>query len=327
MPILKIPMDNYQIALRDTVEFARNFACIPPGAVSPFLGDWQKVQQCFDHSRNNPFDSETMLFDPDFNIDDKYNHYMHIDYGPKINATGIACCHVPGFKKVIVSDEKSKQTMEVDLPIVYYDFLGKIFAPKDQIVELPDIRELVIYELAKRGGQINLISMDGYNSSETLSILNREGFPSDVLSIDHTSAKLIVDWSRPNKVRRVSTSGNYAAAWQTFKDLIMDGRINMPYIQDFEVEMKHAERRIKNNRINVTCQSSVLALDLMEAMAGAAFNAINNEWETPLAEEEIINARDKEDAHFYDIFNRSESFFEKQTDDRLFYGDGEDKWI
>jgi len=227
---------------------------------------------------------------------------MHIDYGPKLNGTGVSMCHVVGFKKTRVWE--SDVETEVKVPFIEFDFLGKIFALPNQRVELPDIRELIIYELSRRGFFIKLVSFDGYQSMESQAILVNDGYACDRLSIDRTQCKLIVNYDKPNKVSRVSTNGSFLAAWNALRESIMDNRLKMPYHLDFEKEVRHAERRILGSKVVVQSPSSTLTLDLLESMAGSIYNAINNERLSTLTNDSIVNDKDRCSAAFYEQFGR-----------------------
>ncbi len=225
---------------------------------------------------------------------------------------------------------------EVKLPYVKFDFLGKLFAPVGGMIDLADIREMVIYELARRGFNIKLISFDKYNTLESVSILVNDGYACDSLSIDRTMCKLIVDYNKPNKVKRVSTNGAYVAAWDALRESLVNNRVIMPYHPDFENEARHAEKRIMGAKTVVNCQSSTLSLDLLEAMAGAIYNTINNETHVDLKFDDIDTEDDKRASMFYKDMGRfggNDGYLPTQDNDQDLYnelynkGNGESKWI
>lgn len=168
-----------------------------------------------------------------YNLEVEDDNSYIVDYVAVHNCTGVSMAHVPEFKKIKVSSSASLDSdddieTEILMPVIKFDFVGKIQGSSDAIVELPDIQELIINELARRGFNLRLISFDGYQSLHIQTLLIRDGYPCDRLSLDHTSAKLIVDFTKPTRVRRESTAGNYLAGWQTFKDAINQGRISTP---------------------------------------------------------------------------------------------------
>ena len=300
MPILKVPMDYYRATKKNPIETARNIFSIPVGTVTPFLNA-DAVSACIDKDMPNPFNPETWIFDDDFYCKDTYARYMHIDYGQKINATGISMCHIVDFKKVVrvYKDDSGEIESQTILPVFKFDFIAKIYAPVGGEVLLPDIRELIIYELSRRGFNLKLISYDGFGSLESVQILVNEGYACDRLSIDRTATKLVVDYSLPNKVKRITTHGNYLAAWNALKEAFYDKRIICPYIEALDEAIKHAERRIHGSKVTIESSSASLTLDLLESMAGSVFNAMNNEPYTEFDESEISSEADMKAAAFY----------------------------
>jgi len=279
---------------------------------------------------NNPFDSKILQFDDDFICTDNIPRYMHVDLGLKHDAMGVSMTHVSGWKKVLVREDVNIET-EQELPIIKFDFIGKI-KPEGGGEELyiADVRELIINELSRRGFKIRLATFDRFASHESLQILIAEGYAIDRLSLDRTTAYVIVDYKKPSRTRRVSTGGNYMAAWQSLKNALTDKRVIFPYNEDFVEEAKHAEKRIKGSKVTIDCQSSSLSLDLLESMAGSIFNATNNESDVLLLEEDIVTERDKRYASFYKTFEREQaddfdtSFVGADYDDNIFYSEGGD---
>lgn len=262
----------------------------------------QEVKDAIDENLDNPFNPEYYMFDDDFICRDDLPRYMHVDLAVKHDSIGVSMGHVSGWKKVLVREDNNIET-EKELPIIQLDFLGKI-KPDGGELFISDVRELIINELARRGFNLRLITFDQFSSLDTIQTLVREGFAVDRLSLDRTTAYVVVDWDKPTKTRRVSTGGNYIAAWQSLRNALTDRRLKMPPNDDFIEEAKHAERRIKGSKIVIDCQSSALSLDLLESVAGTIFNAINNESGEIILEDEIVNDVDKKYAGFYNTFER-----------------------
>lgn len=317
MPILKIPHDFIDLARKDPREFARNFCNVPSGTISPFFHDIAKVLSFTDYSLKNPFNSETMQFDPKWECKDDFYRYLHLDIGIKNNAFGVSMCHVPGFISKNIKEGGLDTTLI--LPIVKFDFLGKVFAPEGGELFLPDIRNLIIYEISKRGFLIRLITADRFSSMEILQVLKADGYVCGQLSLDRTTSMLFVDYKKDDKIRRETTDGKFTAAWDAFKEVINDSRICFPYHPAFETEVKHAERKVKSNQVHIISSSAGLSLDLLESMAGSVFNAINNEKDTVYREQDIVSEQDKKQAKFYDQFNQNPFSFEGREDS--FYGE------
>ena len=333
MPIIKIPYDYYQRFDTDPYESCRNILSIPLGAVNPFFKSFDSVKRCIDFDKMNPFDSYTMTFDNDFIASNKIPRYMHIDLAIKRDSIGVSMAHVSHFVDVLREHDGKK--MYTKLPHIVFDFIGKITADKGEELLISDVRDLIINELDRRGFRIRLLSFDKYASTQLIQTLSNEGYAVDVLSLDRTSSMLIVDYSKSNRVRRESTKGNILAAWNCLRDAMIEGRITTPYIPALEEEIRHAERRIKNGKIKIECQSSSLSLDLLESMAGTCYNTTNNEKEIQLNEDDVFTQEDIKGYEFYkDIGRTEESDFIMRDDNNNFYdsfykgnsGD-DDSWI
>jgi len=284
------------------------------------------VERSIDESLENPFNPQFYTFEDDFICNDNIPRYMHVDLSIKHDGLGVSMGHVSGWKNVLIREDDGLES-EQELPIIQLDFLGKI-RPNGGELFISDVRELIINELARRNFNLRLITFDQYASSETIQILSNEGFAVDRLSLDRTTAYVVVDWDKPTKTRRISTKGNYIAAWQALKNALTDGRLRMPHNEDFIEEAEHAERRVKGSKIIIDCQSSILSLDLMESVAGTIFNAVNNESANLTIEDDLINEADKRDAQFYDNIERGYNqnqfdFSELDFDESLYYQGGE----
>jgi len=287
------------------------------------------VEACIDNILDNPFDATIMQFDDDFICNDDISRYMHVDLGIKHDAIGISMAHVVGWKKVMVRKDANIET-EQELPLIQFDFIGKIKPDGTNELFIADVRELIINELTRRGFNLRLITWDSFASIETIQLLLAEGYAVDRLSLDRTTAYVVVDYDKPSRTRRITTGGNYTSAWQSLKNALTDRRIKIPYNEDFLEEAKHAERRIKGSKVVIDCQSSSLSLDLLESMAGTIFNATNNESGGILVEDDIITERDRKYASFYNTFERNNSndfdklFVGEDYDDNIFYSEGGD---
>ncbi len=320
MGIIRLPNTFYQVFNRDPYEAARNILSIPLGALSPFFQKQEFVKKSIDDNLPEIFDVDKMRFVPGMFCDDGIPRYMHIDVGVSNNATGVSCCHVVDWKTIAVLDDGVET--QVKLPVVVFDFVAKLFPPSGGEVFISDIRELIIYKLTDMGYNIRLITYDGFGSLESIQIMKRQGYIVGHLSLDRTTSAIICDSAATDNYRKESTDGNYTAAWDAFKQGIYDSRITVPHNDDYLKEAKAAERRTKGNRVKIDCQSDALTLDLLESMAGAYFNAINNEilddlpddyFDDPASDEDYKNYY-KNDGVSFDSLRHSDAEIEDEED-------------
>jgi len=335
LPIVRIPYDYYERFDLDPFEACRNILSIPLGAVNPFFKSFDSVKRCIDYDTVNPFDDSVMMFDANFIAPDTNPRYMHIDLAIKRDSIGVSMAHVPKFVDILRSIDGVERYTK--MPIIKYDFIGKITADKGDELLISDVRDLIINEIARRGYNIRLISLDLFGSLQLVQTLSNEGYAVDFLSLDRTTSLLIVDFSKPNRVRRESTKGSTLAAWNCFRDAMIEGRIITPYLPALETEIKHAERRIKSGKVKIECQSKELSLDLLESMAGTCYNATNNEREFFLSKDSVFGDEDVRASSFYKNMGRDieSNKFIIQDDNTNFYdafgrgqsGGDDNKWI
>lgn len=307
MGIIKVPGKYYNRFKSDPYESSRNILSIPLGALHPLFSDISKVDSCLLKDINNPFDSDSMSFDEDFYPDDFSPRYMHIDIGISHDSLGVSMVHVKDWKKVEVHKKKDGLTVS-NLPVFKIDFLGKVEPAKNEDIRVSDIRELIIYELDDRGFPLDLITYDKFGSLESRQMLRDEGFNIGKLSLDRTTSYPVVDYSKRNNIKTVSTKQNYSAAWDCLYDAIQQKRAIIPFNSSFRYESRHAEKKVKGNKVKIDAPSNDITLDLLESVAGSMFNTMNNERYTEIDDSDIENEEDRKERRFYDQFEDSRNF-------------------
>lgn len=283
---IRIPLSLKANFLRDPENFIRDIAAISTESVNPFIRrkakilDWEERSKKF----SNPFDEDALIFDEDFGADDEFNRYMHIDLGLTKDAVGISMCHVPYFtdRETIISGPDGPDVKIDRVPFLSFDFVGSIKANKGEEIILSEIRQ-IIYELTNLGFHIDLITYDGFQSVESIQTLRLQGYRAARLSIDRTSTKVLSVKQRDDRqgksnygIRRESTDGNILAAWESAKELIYEDRIHTPYHPLLFEEARGLQEDRKKLKVDHRPKGSS---DLMQSIAGSAFNAINNEQE------------------------------------------------
>lgn len=324
MPILKIPMEFYKDFKSDAYMATRDIACIPSGAVHPFLPRKQKLEECLDREFINPFNEQTLQFDSDFGCehDDYHYRYMHVDLSYMHDSVGIAMCHIPYWTTLIRKNTVSGRIVEtkVEVPFIKFDFIGSIKAESGEQIVISDIREEVIMTVSSKGYYLNLITFDRFQSQETIQELRKQGFTVGNLSLDRTVTKLLVNFDKKYNIEKITTEGQHMSAWQSLKDVINDGRAKIPYHEQFLAQAKSAEVSYVKKKVYsaprvVTVDGKEVrvtsSLDLLEAMAGAVFNAITNEFggehEIRGPETKIEKLKDKQEKEFFNDLEEDSS--------------------
>jgi hypothetical protein len=185
--IMEIPT-TYRRQFETNPEKAlRDLAGIPPAASDPFISLVDRIEEARDrwmerHRDESPVqdDPHRILFESWFrgNSDPRKRH-IHIDlgYSPEGDALGMAMGHVDA----VVEIEGEKK------PYIVFDALMRMHAPPGQEILIQDVRRIV-YDLKEdRGFRIYSISMDGFQSTDSLQQFRKKKFMADYLSVDRST--------------------------------------------------------------------------------------------------------------------------------------------
>lgn len=193
----QVPMNYFKDATDDFDGFMRDIAGIVTVADRPFFYDLEKIWRMGDlyteRGMINPFMVETIClaqgmpeFNPDFQIAyPDAPRAIHIDLG----LTGDACGFAMGFVSNVeaVTRRVASGKLVEEMPHVTFDCLMQIKAPKNGEIEFADVREL-IYMLDDEGYNIKWVTFDGFQSVDSRQILKRQGYQSEVISVEGKEA-------------------------------------------------------------------------------------------------------------------------------------------
>lgn len=309
--IIKVPNSLLQFAKQDIENFIRDIANITERGAKPFFRRIKKINEAV-KDYPNPFNPINKTFSQDFQCQDKFRRYMHIDLATTKDAVGISMAHVPKFEERELIDTILKIPRKVLVPHVYVDFWGKIRALKRQEIVLYEIRD-VIYDLSRRGFYFGLITFDKFQSIDSIQTLRTNGYTVGHLSVDRTTSLLeVCDDSLDSRnqfgFRKISTEGNYNAAHGVLKDLIYDNRVDFPnsknqYDTDYLVsEIKDAQET-KTGKVDHPPSGSI---DVEQSVAGSAYHCVNNEKMIMYSEDEK-ELRKTEDTYYSTVEEKIDS--------------------
>ncbi|MCH8156991.1 MAG: hypothetical protein IID18_04445, partial [Nitrospinae bacterium] len=134
-------------------------------------------------------------------------------------------------------------------PFIKIDFVLDIVSPKNGEIEFSKIREL-IYQLLKSGINIKGVTLDAFQSRDTIQQLRRKGIPSQVFSVDDDPK-----------------------AYLLLRDTFYDKRIIIPSHDRLIEELKFLELDELKGRIDHLPRKSK---DLSDALAAVAYNLSMN---------------------------------------------------
>lgn len=171
-----IPIDFRRSFNENAEKAMRDFGCVPSLALSPFDKDAQVVVRNVNLERENPL-REDGSFKDWFRCDDGKPRYFHIDLAKTKDAVGL----VVGCENGFFIDEDGEER-----PKVYVDLIMRIEAPEGGEILFSDVRQ-VLYSMMDRGFDIVMGTFDGWQSIDSIQILNKKGIETEVQSVDRTT--------------------------------------------------------------------------------------------------------------------------------------------
>lgn len=163
----------------------KDLAGIPPFSTDPFISMYYKVEECEDRYIENHItypngpidDSCTNPKIADWFIgEDRIKRVIHVDMA--YSADGDAATIVMGHVSKLVEDNDGDLS-----PYIVIDMLMRIRAKPGSEILFRDIRQY-IYELKARKFRINKVTLDGFQSIDTMQQLRRKRIAVDYLSVD-----------------------------------------------------------------------------------------------------------------------------------------------
>ncbi|AVD99108.1 terminase [Gordonia phage Adgers] len=191
--LIEVPVQYRKSFERDPVKALRDLAGIPPEVDDPFISrpDFILENQNLWHERypdyTTPVGTESRLdrivlpdwFLPD-NLGGPYRRVIHIDtaYSPDGDALGFAMAHVP---------EKVDQYGE-ERPVIVFDLLLRIKATPAVEINFGEIRKFIYMLRDDYGFEIDMVTIDGFNSFDFIQQLRKNKIKADYLSVDKGKA-------------------------------------------------------------------------------------------------------------------------------------------
>lgn len=248
---------------KDPIEAAAKYECKPARAINPYFRNELAVRAAFHPVEQEPIkvtyvpDGNTWKpeyeFSPDFVPINGARYAMHGDLAVKGDRAGIAMAHVVSQEEFddVVYDEDGAETQVREMrPNVKVDFCisyeADITATPAREIQIRWARQLC-FELVKRGFNIQSFTFDGFQSLDSMQILEDRGIESDRLSTDRT-----------------------VEPWRNLKDLMHDGRIWIPERQLVMTEILSLNQ-LPNGKVDHPVSGSK---DEADALACAAFGAV-----------------------------------------------------
>ena len=204
--------------------FKRDLMAIPTGALEGYFKDRELISKAF--TLKNQWVGEILK---DF-VPGNFRWFGHIDLAHKKDSVGIALCY---------RDDK-----RIKVP-----FLVRITAQKGGEINFQSVRDIFI-ALQKRKFNLVKVTLDGWQSIDTIQQFTARGISSEVLSIDRT-----------------------LIPYDTLKGIIYNETIDIAKHEILEKELNQLEM-IKGKKVDHPRHGSK---DVADALAGAVFNCVEDE--------------------------------------------------
>lgn len=182
--VMQIP-SVYEKNFRNAPEKAlRDLAGIPPVAGDTFISLAHKIDECFERWEEQFGDECPTTTDarrPElkkwFKDPTPLRRALHLDIG--YSGAGDAAGIVMGHVSHLVGTEEDEE----EKPYIVIDCIIRVKAGPGQEVMLSDLRQY-IYDIRNRGFRLSKVTMDGFQSTDTMQQLRKKRFNVSYLSVD-----------------------------------------------------------------------------------------------------------------------------------------------
>lgn len=239
-----IPLELKPAFDEDILDAIRDVAGVSTLALHPFIMEPEKLALTFGMVPSilsridcDFMDTRVKLYPRRIRHRD-FPRFVHIDIGLTRDSLGMACGYCTGFKMVQRGTE-----MEV-LPKIVFDFTLEVRPPRGGEIELENIRTL-LYGLREGGVPVKWVTMDSFQSKDTLQILARKGFVVGEQSVDLKTTP-----------------------YEVAKQALYDERVMAPEDDHAKTEWVRLERNTQTQKIDHPEKGSK---DVSDAMAGVIY--------------------------------------------------------
>ena len=257
--VVAIPVEHEHDFNAELLKALRDIAGVSTTALHPFIMDPERVVDSFE-CHNSIFSREECDFDtlklkvyPKEFMNPKEPRFSHIDLAISRDSCGFGIGHVTGFEPVkrgpappLGDDGKpgvDERPVEM-LPRIHIDGLLEIRPPRGGEISFAKIRD-IIYLLTKLGLNIQWITFDSFQSTDSKQILNQRGYKTGDASLDKDTA-----------------------GYEMLKTAFYDGRLDVPPHVKCLRELLRLERDEKKDKVDHRANESK---DVADALAGVVY--------------------------------------------------------
>jgi hypothetical protein len=231
---------------KDMLGMLRDVGGVSTLALHPFITDREGVDAAFGSVQSvlsatdcDFTSTKVKIFPGRFRHvnDPVFPRAVHIDLAISGDSAGVSCGCVPEFTYIDRGHGSEVET----LPVVEFDFTLEVRPPRGGEILIYRIREL-LYKLRDLGLPIRWVSLDSFQSRDTLQVLRKQNFTTGLLSVD-------------------ADMGPYTH----LKSAILDGRLRVPRHDKAKMELLTLEWNLKKKTVDHRPNGSK---DVSDSMAG-----------------------------------------------------------
>lgn len=215
--LIEVPIEYLDDFDKDPDKALRDLAGIPRKVEDPFIRNIEKIYAAsIRYAANHPLCPRPwtgVALARTVRCTDSLRRDGHMDLAYSSETGDAAALAIGHIREYVDTEEGLK-------PYLVIDVVARMLAPPGRQLELSDVRQ-VLYDLMDLGFKVKKVTLDGFQSTDTMQMLRKRGIFSDLLSVDK---KML--------------------PYADLRDAIYENRIEFP-----EVVMKH--KRIDREEIDV----------------------------------------------------------------------------
>lgn len=238
-----IPMEFLDEFNEDIVKAVRDIAGHTTLATVPFMSNASKVVAAFTDRKNIAITPRVDFVEQKLRVYadlckkyPQFSRFAHIDLAVTGDSAGLAIGHCPQF---IANEETG-----ILMPMIKYDLVLEIAPPIGGEIEFAKIRKVLI-TLRDMGLPIKWVTLDSYQSRDTMQILRQHGMMTGMQSMDTS-----------------------LVPYDTFKTAIYEGRVDIPMHELAKKEMLALEINYRKGKVD---HNDMNTKDVSDAMCGVAY--------------------------------------------------------
>lgn len=183
--LLKVPVEYRDDFERDIHEALREIGGISTIATHPFLANREAVSWGFGRraslfNQTEIFSDEKLLVYPGRFEDPEQPRVAHLDLALTGDSAGLCIGYVKEFVEVTRGDESTGK-----MPLIHIDGTLRIKPPRNGEISFERIRN-ILFCLRDNGLNIRFVTLDSFQSRDSIQILRSQGFHASLASVDKT---------------------------------------------------------------------------------------------------------------------------------------------